>query len=78
MFAIVKYTDNTMENFEIIEMNQDLSYLDKRSHDIRRIYYKSIIKPLFRIIEIDWTFRRKSAFYHFIRVKCRVLGLKLV
>ena len=52
MFAIVKYTDNTMENFEIIEMNQDLSYLDKRLHDIRRIYDKSMIKPLFRIIKI--------------------------
>jgi len=53
MFAIVKYTDNTMENFEIIEINQDLSYLDKRLHDIRRIYYKSMIKPLFRIIKIE-------------------------
>lgn len=52
MFAIVRYTDNTMENYEIICMSNDLRLLDIRLQNLRKLSYYSNDKPIYRIIKM--------------------------
>ena len=53
MFAIVKYTDNTMENFEIIEKSSNFAELEHKLHEIRMSYYGKLEKPIFRIVRLS-------------------------
>lgn len=52
MFAIVKYTDNTMENYIIIEKSENYTNLDRKLHMLRVFYSGRIEKPIFRIVKI--------------------------
>ena len=52
MYAIVKYTDNTMENYEVVYTNDNLKVIDNKLHEIRRQYYNGKEKPLYRIIKM--------------------------
>lgn len=53
MYMIVKYTDNTMENYEIICISNDLYLLDIRLQNLRKLNYYSNNKPLYRIIKMS-------------------------
>lgn len=53
MYAIVKYTDNTMQEYEIICMSNDLRLLDMRLQNLRKLNYCSNYKPLYRIIKMS-------------------------
>ena len=53
MYAIVKYTDNTMENYEIICTSDNLYLLDMRLQNLRKLNYYSNYKPLYRIIKMS-------------------------
>lgn len=53
MYAIVKYTDNTMEEYEIICISDDLHLLDMRLQNLRKLNYYSDNKPLYRIIKMS-------------------------
>ena len=52
MFAIVRYTDNTMENFEIIEQSSNFAELNNKLPEMRISYYGKVEKPIFRIVRI--------------------------
>ena len=52
MFAIVKYTDNTMENYTIIEQSSNFMELEHKLHELRISYYGKVEKPIFRIVRI--------------------------
>ena len=52
MFGIVRYTDNTMEDYKIICMSNDLRLLDIRLQNLRKLNYYSNDKPIYRIIKI--------------------------
>lgn len=52
MFAIVKYTDNTMENYTIIEQNSNFMELEHKLHELRISYYGKVEKPIFRIVRL--------------------------
>lgn len=52
MFAIVKYTDNTMMNFIVIEHSSNFCELEQKLHEIRKTYYGKEEKPIFRIVRI--------------------------
>lgn len=53
MYAIVKYIDNTMENYEIICTSDNLHLLDMRLQNLRKLNYYSNYKPLYRIIKMS-------------------------
>ena len=42
MYAIVKYTDNTMEKYEVICTSDNLHLLDMRLQNLRKLSYYSI------------------------------------
>lgn len=52
MFGIVRYTDNTMENYKVICMSNDLRLLDIRLQKLRKLSYYSNEKPIYRIIKM--------------------------
>ena len=52
MYAIVKYTDNTMQNYDIIETSESLHDLDMKLQFIRIALYGEKEKPIFRIIKM--------------------------
>ena len=52
MFGIVRYTDNTMEDYKIICMSNDLRLLDIRLQNLRKLNYYSNDKPIYRIIKM--------------------------
>lgn len=53
MFAIVKYTDNTMEKYKIICTSNNLYLLDIRLQNLRKLNYYSDYKPIYRIIKVS-------------------------
>lgn len=53
MFAIVKYTDNTMENYIIIEKSSNFAELEHKLHEMRISYYGKKEKPIFRVVRIE-------------------------
>lgn len=53
MYAIVKYTDNSMEKYEIICISDNLRLLDMRLQNLRKLNYYSNYKPLYRIIKMS-------------------------
>lgn len=52
MFGIVRYTDNTIENYKVICMSNDLHLLDIRLQNLRKLNYYSNDKPIYRIIKM--------------------------
>ena len=52
MFAIVQYTDNTMENFEIIEKSNDFITLENKLQEMRKGDITNGISRLIRVIRI--------------------------
>ena len=52
MYAIVKYTDNTMQNYNVIETSENLHDLDMQLQSIRIAFYGEKEKPIFRIIKL--------------------------
>ena len=52
MFAIVRYTDNTMENYVIIEQSSNFAELEHKLHELRISYYDKKEKPIFRVVRI--------------------------
>lgn len=52
MFAIVEYSDNTMENYKIIEKSENFVYLENKLHEMRISYYDKLEKPIFRVVRI--------------------------
>jgi len=52
MYAIVRYTDNTMENYKVICFSNDLHLLDIRLQNLRKLSYYSNDKPIYRIIKM--------------------------
>lgn len=53
MFAIVKYKDNSMYDFDIVVKSEELLLLEDLLHDIRKSYYGEKNKPVFRIIRLS-------------------------
>lgn len=52
MYGIVRYIDNTMENYEVICTSNDLHLLDMRLQNLRKLNYYSNEKPIYRIIKM--------------------------
>lgn len=52
MFGIVRYTDNTMKDYKVICMSNDLHLLDIRLQNLRKLNYSSNEKPIYRIIKM--------------------------
>lgn len=52
MYGIVRYIDNTMENYEVICISNDLHLLDMRLQNLRKLNYYSNDKPIYRIIKM--------------------------
>ena len=52
MYGIVRYIDNTMENYEVICISNDLRLLDMRLQNLRKLNYYSNDKPIYRIIKM--------------------------
>lgn len=52
MYGIVRYIDNTMENYEVICISNDLHLLDMRLQNLRKLNYYSNNKPIYRIIKM--------------------------
>lgn len=52
MYGIVCYTNNTMENYKIICMSNDLHLLNIRLQNLRKLNYYSNDKPIYRIIKM--------------------------
>ena len=52
MYAIVEYTDNTMEKFYIMEIGDNYIELDKKLQMYRKLCVYKRHKKLFRVIRI--------------------------
>lgn len=52
MYGIVRYIDNTMGNYKVICMSNDLRLLDMRLQNLRKLNYYSNEKPIYRIIKM--------------------------
>lgn len=52
MYAIVEYTDNTMENFFIIEIGDNYIELDKKLQIMRKFFVHRKHKKMIRVIRI--------------------------
>ena len=52
MYAIVEYTDNTMEKFYIMEISDNYIELDKKLQVYRKLYIYEKHKKLLRVIKI--------------------------
>lgn len=52
MYAIVEYTDNTMENFYIMEISDNYIELDKKLQIYRKLCVYRKHKKMFRVIKI--------------------------
>ena len=52
MYAIVEYTDNTMEDFYIMEISDNYIELDKKLQKYRKLCVYKKHKKLFRVIKI--------------------------
>lgn len=52
MFAIVRYIDNTMENYTIIEQSSNFIELEHKLHELRISYYDKVEKLIFRVVRI--------------------------
>ena len=52
MYAIVEYTDNTMEKFYIMEISDNYIELDKKLQMYRKLCVYRKHKKLFRVIRI--------------------------
>ena len=53
MYAIVKYTDNTMENCDIIVKSEDILKLDNILQNIRLSKRNDEYKNIYRIIKLS-------------------------
>ena len=53
MYAIVKYTDNTMENCDIIVKSEDILKLDNILQNIRLSKRNNEYKNVYRIIKLS-------------------------
>ena len=52
MYGIIYYIDNTMENYKVICMSNDLRLLDMHLQNLRKLNYYSNEKPIYRIIKM--------------------------
>jgi hypothetical protein len=52
MYAIVEYTDNTMEKFFIMEIGDNYIELDKKLQKYRKFYVHRRRKKLLRVVRI--------------------------
>lgn len=52
MYGIVRYIDNTMENYEVICISNNLHLLDMRLQNLRKLNYCSNDKLIYRIIKM--------------------------
>ena len=52
MYAIVEYTDNTMEKFIIMEIGDNYIELDKKLQIYRKLYVHRKHKKLLRVVRI--------------------------
>ena len=53
MYAIVEYTDNTMEKFYIVEISDNYIELDKTLQAMRKFYVHEKDKKMIRIIRLS-------------------------
>ncbi len=53
MYAIVEYTDKTMENFWIMEIGDNYIELDKKLQLYRKFYVHRRRKKLLRVIKLS-------------------------